>query len=724
MAPVSRRNFIQAGTAGGIGLIVGFAVSAAAASSVQVLRHGVRQEVSFAPNAFIRIDPQGKITLVMPKVEMGQGTYTGHAMLLAEELEVSLDQVLVQASPPNDALYGDPLNDGIQMTGTSTAIQYGWEPLRRAGATARILLRNAAARHWKVDPETCHAEHGQIVHAATGRRLGYGQLVAGAAREPLPASVPLKAMRDLKLIGKPVRRVDTPDKINGAARYGIDVILPGMKFVAVQRCPVFGGTLGGIDAEAEGKALKVPGVRQVVRLATAVAVVAEHTWAARQGLAALQVQWLEGVNAGLTTARLWDDLERSAQRDGVVARNDGDATKALTGAAQTLHAVYQQPFLAHAAMEPMNCAVRLSADRCEIWVGTQVPTIAQAAVAKVTKLPVEKIHIHNHLIGGGFGRRLEVDGIILATEIALQVKAPIKVIWSREEDLQRSLYRPMYYDELSAGLGADGRLVAWTHKICGSSVTARYAPADMKAGVDPDTVAGSIDPPYDLANAQVRYVQQEPNGIPTAWWRGVGPTRSVFVVESFMDELAAAAKVDPVAYRRGLLAKSPRALVVLDLAARESGWGDALAAGRGRGVSLMSAFGSHLCAVVDVTVGMDGRTRVDRVVCAIDCGIVVNPKIVSAQVSGGIVFGLTAALYGEISIQDGRVSQTNFNDYRVLRISECPPIDVHLVGSTENPGGVGETGTAVVAAAVTNAIFAATGRRIRKLPIHSTSARV
>lgn len=669
---------------------------------------------AFEPNAFIRIDTSGKVTLIMPKVEMGQGTYTAHAMLLSEELEVSLEQVRLEASPPSDALYGDPLNDGMQATGTSTSIQYGWEPLRKAGAVARTLLVHAAARRWQVPHESCRALQGAVVHEASGRRFGYGQLVTSAAREPVPDTVLLKDIRDFRLIGTSAPRLDTPSKTNGSAQFGIDVVVPGMKFAAVRSCPSFDGTLDSVDDSA---ARSVPGVRQIVRLDDAVAVVADNTWAALQGLRKLRLQWKAGPDSALSSADLWRELQDAAKRPGAAALDRGDPAKALTGATHRLEATYRQPFLAHATMEPINCTVACDSNHCELWVGTQVPSMAQSAVAKLTGLPLDSVKIHNQLIGGGFGRRLEVDYVVLATRIAQRVGYPVKVTWSREEDIQRALYRPMYLDRLTAGIDPDGRPVSWTHQICGSSVTTRYAPADMKGGVDPDAVTGAIDSPYELPNIHVEFVRQEPRSIPTAWWRGVGPTRGIFVFESFMDELAALAGKDPVAYRRALLDKAPRAKAVLDLAADQSKWSTPLPRGRGRGVSLMNGFGSFLCAVVEVTAtGQD--VSVDRVVCAVDCGIIVNPNIVRAQIEGGLIFGITAALFGEITIHDGQVRQGNFNDYRLVRINEAPRIEVHLVQSREKPGGIGETGTAVVAAALANAIFAATGQRIRELPLH------
>jgi isoquinoline 1-oxidoreductase subunit beta len=457
-------------------------------------------------------------------------------------------------------------------------------------------------------------------------------------------------------------------------------------------------------------------VRQVVRADNAVAVVGDHTWAAKRGASALVVKWNEGAGARVSMREIVADLARAAERPGAVARRDGDVERGFADAKSRIDAVYQQPFLAHATMEPVNCTVHVRSDGCDVWVGTQVPTRAVDAARRVTGLPAEKIAIHNHLLGGGFGRRLETDMIEQALKIGKQVDAPVKVVWTREEDIQHDMYRPYYYDRISAGLDANGRPIAWQHRIVGSSIMARFAPPAFKDGVDPDAVEVAADLPYDLPNQRIEYVREEPRHVPTAFWRGVGPTRGTFVVESFIDELAVQAKADPVAYRRALLGKSPRARNVLDTATRAAGWGASMPKGQGRGVSVMYAFGSYFSMVADVAVD-NGEVSVRRVVCAVDCGMVVNPDTIEAQVQGGIIFGITAALYGEITIRDGRVEQHNFTDYRMLRIDQTPAIDVHIVKSVEAPGGIGEPGTAALAAAVANAIYAATGKRLRQLPV-------
>jgi isoquinoline 1-oxidoreductase beta subunit len=728
----SRRTFLAAGAAVGGGLLLSVSLPALTPNAEDA---GVG---TFAPNAFVRIGRDGQVTLIMHKVEMGQGTYTSMPMLLAEELEVDLSQVRLEHAPPSDELYAEPLF-GVQQTGGSTSVRGNWELLRHAGATARILLVAAAAQTWKVDANSCHAARGEITHEPSGRRLSYGALVDKAATLPLPRHVPLKDPKDFKLIGTPAKRLDAPDKVNGIAQFGIDVKVPGMKVATMAACPVFGGKLASVD---DSKAKAIKGVHQVVRLDDAVAVVADHMWAAKKGLTALDILWDEGPNAKLSTADIVQQLAAASQQSGVVARREGDPAAAMARAAQRVEAVYEVPFLAHATMEPVNCTVHVRPDGCDIWVGTQVPTFAQTAAAKVTGLPPEKVEVHNHLLGGGFGRRLEVDFIVRAVEIAKQVESPVKVVWTREEDIQHDMYRPYYYDRIAAGLDERGKPIAWTHRITGSSIMARVTselfPKTLRViraaglhnliamvrGLDVDAVEGGAEPPYALDNIQVDYVRQEPPGIPTAFWRGVGTTHSIFVVESFIDELAAAAKQDPFEYRRALLDKSPRAKAVLELAAERAGWERPLPPRSGRGISLLHAFGeTYIAQVAEVSVSKEGGVQVQRVVCAVDCGTIVNPDTVKAQMESGIIFGITAALFGEITIKDGRVEQGNFDDYRMLRINEAPLIEVHLVKNTEAPGGIGEPGTSAVIPAVANAVFAATGKRVRKLPIDSASNR-
>jgi isoquinoline 1-oxidoreductase subunit beta len=672
----------------------------------------------FAPNAFIRIGSDGQIVLTMPYVEMGQGTYTSIPMLIAEELEVDLKQVRLEHAPPNEKLYGNPLLGGVQATGNSNAVRAAWQPLRQAGAIARTMLVAAAAKRWNVDAASCRAQSGEVLHPPTGRRAKYGALAAAAARLPVPDSVVLKRPQDFKLIGTPAKRLDTLAKVNGTAVFGIDVRPPGAKIATLAQSPVFGGRVKRVD-DAAAKAVK--GVRQIVRLDDAVAVVADHMGAAKKGLAALVIEWDDGPHARLKTDDIAAELEKATLNSGAVAQNVGDVDKAMASAVTKVEATYQVPFLAHATMEPMNCTVHVRKDGCELWVGTQAIARVQAAAAKTAGLPLEKVVVHNHLIGGGFGRRLEADGAIRAVQIAQHVDGPVKVVWTREEDIQHDMYRPYWFDRLSAGLDQTGKPVAWNHRFAGSSVLARWAPPTFKNGLDPDTTEGAIDLVYALPNMHVEYLRVEPPGIPTAFWRSVGPSHNVFVVESFMDELAAAAKQDAVAYRLALLDKAPRAKAVLELAAQKAGWGQPLPERVGRGVSLQFAFATYMAQVAEVEVAKDGAVRVRRVVCAVDCGTVVNPDTVRAQIQSAIIFGITAALYGQITLKDGRVEQTNFDSYQILRMNEAPEIEVHIVQSIEPPGGMGECGTSAIVPAVANAIFAATGKRSRKPPVDTAA---
>jgi isoquinoline 1-oxidoreductase beta subunit len=708
---LSRRSFLQAGAAAGGGLILSLNL---------LLPNGGAEaaDEGFAPNAFIRIGSDGQIVLTMPYVEMGQGTYTSMPMLIAEELEVDLNQVRLEHAPPNEKLYGNPLLGGIQATGNSNAVRASWKPLREAGVIARTMLVEAAAKRWNVDPASCRAQKGEVLHALTGRRIKYGELAADAARVPVPESVALKRPEDFKLIGTPAKRLDAPSKVNGTAIYGIDVRPPGVKIATLAQSPVFGGRVKNVD-DAAAKA--VNGVRQIVRLDDAVAVVADHMGAAKKGLAALVIEWDDGPHAKLDMQEIVSELEKATLNSGAVAQNIGNVDDAAAASVKKVEATYQVPFLAHATMEPMNCTVHVRKDGCEVWVGTQVAARAQAAAAKTSGLPLDKVVVHNHLLGGGFGRRLEVDGVIRAVQIAQHADGPVKVVWTREEDIQHDMYRPYWFDRMSAGLDGKGMPIAWNHRFAGSSVIARWAPPVFKNGLDADTTEGAINLVYALPNMHVEYLRVEPPGIPTAFWRSVGPSHNVFVTESFIDELAAAAKQDPVAYRRSLLDKSPRAKAVLELAAERAGWGQPLPERAGRGVSLQFAFATYMAQVAEVEVSKDGAVRVRRVVCAVDCGTVVNPDTVRAQLEGAIIFGITAALYGEITLKNGRVEQTNFDNYQMLRINEAPLIEVYIVQSSEPPGGIGEPGTSAIVPAVTNAIFAASGKRLRKLPIDTSA---
>jgi isoquinoline 1-oxidoreductase subunit beta len=734
--PVSnkRRQLLKAGAVGGGGLLFGFSLFGCTKQGPapggdrkeppsekavgQASTAMTNEAPGLAHDAFIRVDRDGIVTLIIHKVEMGQGTFTSLPMLLAEELGADLSKVKLEQAPANNALYADALLGG-QVTGGSTSIRSTFKPLREAGAKVRTVLVQAAAKSWNVDPGEVKVVAGTLRHEASNRSVHFGQVADAASQLKFPAEVKLKDASQFALVGKPVKRLDSPAKVNGSAQFGIDARLPNMGIAAVAASPVLGGKVAAVD---EQKAMAVKGVRQVLRIEGAVAVVADHFWAAKQGLAAAAPRFDDGANANVSLAGIVADMMKVSQNAGAVATDKGDALKALdAGPGRRIDVVYEVPFLAHATMEPMNCTVDLKPDGCDIWVGTQVPALAQGAAAKITGLPLEKVRVHNHYIGGGFGRRLEVDNVIQAVEFAKLAKGPIKIIWSREEDIQHDMYRPYYVDRMSARIDDKGIPVAWFHRVTGSSIMARFAPPMVKNGVDPDAVEAAADLQYSIPAVRVEYVRHEPPGLATAFWRGVGPTHNVFVVESFIDELAYASKADPVAFRRSLLQKSPRTLAVLNLAAEKAGWGKPLkpVAGRklGRGVSTQFAFGSYMAQVAEVSVGPDGDVRLHRVVCAVDCGQNVNPDTIVAQMEGGIIFGASAALWDEVTVEKGRVQQTNFSDYRVMRMPESPVVEVYIVNSHDDPGGIGEPGTAGIAPALANAVFAATGKRVRKLPI-------
>ncbi|WP_374470332.1 molybdopterin cofactor-binding domain-containing protein [Phenylobacterium sp.] len=722
-----RRRFVLGG-----GLVLGLAVGAtkAWAQDRRVNPAGPQplstEDVSaaagtgfrgFAPDAFIRITSDNQVILIIPNVEMGQGVYHGEATLIAEELEVGLDQVLIAPAPPNEELYKQPLLQ-FQGTGGSTSIRGAWEPLRKAGAAARTMLITAAANRWGVPPGECVAERAMVMHPPTGRQLPYGQVVDDAARVPKPEQVALKDPSRFKLIGKMIRRVDTPTKVNGAAIYGIDVMVPGMKFAAALPCPWRGGRLAAVD---DSGARAIQGVLQVVRLPDAVAVVGEHFWAAQQGLNALKVSWTPGPNAGMSSEQLWASMEQaSLNGPAAVAHRAGNPERALEDARTRVEAVYRQPFLCHAPMEPQAAVVHVRGGGAEIWCGTQVPTSAVAAAAKILGAAPEAVLLHNHVIGGAFGRKLETDYVEQAVRVAQQCPYPVKLVWTREQDTRHDNYRPLYVDRISAGLDGDGRPVAWRHRVTAASVTARFAPAGMRPnGVDPDAVEEVEDTVYgQFPNMHVDYVQwRPPPGLIVSWWRGVGPTHGVFVVESFVDELAHAAKRDPYEYRRDLLRNQPRGRAVLDAAAKAAGWGSDLPDGAGRGIVVQKSFGSFMAVVVEVAVTDEGDVRLRRITAAVDSGIAINPSVLKQQVEGGILFGLSAALFNEITFRDGQVEQSNFHDYRQLRINETPPLEVIHLQTNHPPGGIGEAGTTAAAPALCNAIYAATRVRLRELPV-------
>jgi isoquinoline 1-oxidoreductase subunit beta len=690
-------------------LVLGFHVPARAMNEPEQPPDSTQGK--FAPNAFIRIDRTGQTMLVMPQVEMGQGVYTAIPMILAEELDADFNRVTLEHAPPNDKLYANP-TFGIQVTGNSNSIRAFWKPLRTAGAAARLMLIAAAAQQWQVDPASCSTSDGMVRHAPSGRTIGYGDLVDAASTQAVPQDPPLKDPKNFALIGKPLKRFDTPNKTDGKVVYGIDAMLPGMKFATLAQCPVFGGKVAHVDDSA---AKKIPGVQQIVVLDELVAVVGDHMWAAKKGLDALVISWNEGPNAKINSNDIWDDLRAASKKDGVVAKSVGDIAKGLAQG-ERVDGEYELPFLAHATMEPLNCTVHVTPGSCEVWTGTQVLARVQQYAAKAAGLLPDKVTAHNHLLGGGFGRRLEADMVATAVSIGKQVDGPVKVVWTREEDIQHDIYRPVYRDVISATLSG-GKIFAWKYRVAGSSIMARWLPPAFQGGIDIDAVDSAVDNPYDIPNFQVEYVRAEPPAVPTGFWRGVGPNNNVFATECFMDELARKAGADPIAFRIGMLGKTPRLKAALELVAEKSGWGQPLPPRTGRGVCAQPSFGSFIATVVEAEVDENGEVHLRRVTSAVDTGIAVNPDIIVAQLQGGLIFGLTAALFGEITIERGRVRQSNFNDYRMLRIDEVPKIDIHVIKSGEDPGGIGETGTTAGPPALRNAIYAATGVALRRLPI-------
>ena len=709
---VSRRALLTGGLAGGF--LLAFHLPLRALPVNEPVQPPYVTDGKFAPNAFIRIDEAGRTTLVMPQVEMGQGVYTSIPMILAEELDADLAQVTLEHAPPNDKLYGNPVF-GLQVTGNSNSIRAFWKPLRNAGASARAMLVQAAAQEWQVEPASCTTSKGEVIHKESGRKLSYGALAVAAVGQTPPKDVALKEAKDFVYIGQPLKRLDTPDKVNGKAVYGIDAILPDMKFATLAACPVFGGKVGKVDDTA---AKKIPGVQKVVVLDDMVAVVGDHMWAAKKGLEALKIDWDEGPNAKLSSADIWQDLRAASDKDGAVAKSTGDIAKGLAGG-DKFEASFELPFLAHATMEPINATVHFKGDSCEIWTGTQIVSRVQSEAAKAAGLAVDKVIVNNHLLGGGFGRKLEPDMVVAAVRIAKQVDGPVKVVWTREEDIQHDVYRPVYRDTIVATL-ADGKIVGWKYKVAGSAILARWLPPAFQKGIDIDAVDAAVDMPYDIPNFHVEYVQAEPRAVPTGFWRGVGPNNNVFAVECAMDELARKAGKDPLDFRRSMLGKQPRFLAVLNLAAEKAGWGDALPARVGRGICVQPSFASFIATIVEAEIDQQGEVLLRRVTSVVDTGIAVNPDTIVAQIEGGLIFGLTAALYGEVTIDKGRVQQSNFHDYRMLRIDQTPKIEVHVVKSGEPPGGIGEAGTNAGPPALRNAIYAATGVALRRLPIDRT----
>ena len=700
---LDRRSFVAVCLAGTAGLALGFPLGEG--------NQALAAEAAFRPNAILAIGSDGAITATVPYAEMGQGAMTSIAMLVAEELEVAPGMVKTVLAPGENKLYAHPVL-GEQITGGSASLRGSWAPIRKAAASARIMMIEAAARQWGVKAGDCTLADGRVVHAASKRSASFGDLALAASKMPVPADPPIKT-GGFKVIGTSAPRVDAAAKVDGSALFGLDVRLPGMVYAAVQASPVIGGKLAGVDPKP---ALAVGGVTQVVTLPNAVAVVGRHTGAARKGLAAIQPQW-EGGLSSLSTADLVSKADAALAQKGATAYTKGDVAKAFAGAASTFEADYRMPMLAHAAMEPLNCTVEVRNGACEIWVGSQVPGRARIDVAKALGLGEDQVKVNSYLIGGGFGRRLQSEWIVQAALIARDVKAPVKVVWSREEDTRQDAYRYHNHSRVKVALDAQGNPVAFDHRIVAPAIMQWFLPSLLwKDGVDLDAT-NAASGPYEFPNLLVDYVRNDPpEGLLVGNWRGVGETRNGFVVETVMDQLAARAGVDPVAYRRRLLPPNSRIMTLLDRLARESGWGSPLPAGTARGIAIQSGFGSHMGLVAQVRMDA-GKVRVERMTAVIDCGIAVNPNVVRQQIEGGLLFGLTATLYSNITIKDGRVVQSNFHDNPVVRMVNTPKIDVVIIDSKEDPGGVGEPGTAIVAPAIVNAVFAATGKPLHELPL-------
>ena len=712
IGPLSRRSFLHTAAVAGGGLVIGFALPE---GMKRLAAQGPPKKGLPRANAFLRIGADDTVTVSLSHSEMGQGIWTTLPMLLNEELGADWSKIRVEHAPAAPEYAHTAF--GMQMTGGSSTTWSEFDRYRQVGAVARTLLVAAAAARWGVPAAECRVEKGAVVHGE--KKLGFGALADDAAKLPPPESVTLKDRKAWSLIGKPTKRLDTPEKITGKAVFGLDVTLPGLLTAVVAHAPTFGGKVKSVDATA---AKAVPGVRSVFEIPTGVAVVADHFWAAKRGRDALKIDWDGGPNAKLDTRTLRKEFSALVRKAGTVAKTEGDAEKTLakSAPAKLVTAEYGVPYLAHAAMEPLNCTIRKTADGCEILTGTQFQTMEQATAAKILGLAPEKVTIRTTFLGGGFGRRAtqSCDMVTEAAHVAKQVDAPVKVVWTREDDMRGGYYRPMFVHRVEAALDAKGHPEAWRQRIAGQSIIAGtpFEPMMVKDGIDHTSVEGASDSPYvtPIPNHRVELHSPKP-GIPVLWWRSVGHTHTAFAVESFVDELAHAAKEDPLAYRRELLAKSPRVLAVLDKAAKEAGWGTPLAKGRGRGIAVHESFGSIVAEVAEVSVEAS-RIRVHRVVCAIDCGVVVNPLNVEAQLQSAVAYGLGAALHGEITMKDGRVEQGNFNGYRVLRMNEMPKVEVHVVDSGGKMGGVGEPGTPPIAPAVANAVFALTGKRLRELP--------
>lgn len=722
----SRREFLKTGATLGAGLTIAFYLPVGAARMMASQGAGK----PFAPNAFIRIAPDDTVTVIVKHLEMGQGVNTGLPTLVAEELDIPWENIRVEAAPADAKLYNNLLWGPMQGTGGSTAIANSFEQLRRAGATARAMLIAAAADNWKVDANTLATQDGLVLHRPSGRKASYGQLAEKAATMPQPAEVQLKSPKDFKYIGKQFKRTDSKAKSDGSAQFTSDLLLPGQLTALIARPPLFGAKVKRFKAD---RAKAVPGVRAVVEVPRGVAVIATDFWSAKKGRDALQVEWDETGAERVSSAEQREHYLGLLKQPGMVARNEGDAAKALVQATKKLEITFEFPYLAHAPMEPLNCVVQLKDGGCEIWAGSQSQTGDQATAARILGLKPEQVQIHTMLAGGSFGRRANPTSDYIAEAVSVakaasHLNAPIHLMWTREDDIHGGYYRPMFAHVVSGGLDAQGNPTAWSQRLVGQSIIAgtAFESGMVKDGIDVTSVEGASNLAYRIPNLHVE-LHSPKLGVPVLWWRSVGHTHTAFSTEIFIDELAVAAGKDPYEFRRGLLAQQPRHMSVLELAAAKSDWGKPLApksgVRRGRGIAVHESFRSFVAEVAEVSVKPDGSFTVDRVVCAVDCGLAVNPDQIGAQMEGGIGFALSAALHSAITFKDGRVEQSNFNDYPLLRISEMPRVEVHIVPSQAAPTGVGEPGVPPLAPAVANALFAATGKRLRKLPFETAELR-
>ena len=701
---LTRRTLLKGGLTLGAGLVIGFELPLSRQARAQ-------QPGMFAPNQWLKIDRDGIVTITNSVPEMGQGSMTTMPMIVADELDADWGKIKVEQAPANPALYANPVTK-TQSYGGSRGVRDHLEMWRKAGAAARTMLKQAAAQEWGVPESEVDTEPGTVIHRPSGRRLMYGQLVDRAAQLPVPQDPKLKTKDQFRYIGKEgIARLDIPLKTDGKAIYGIDVKVPGAQVGSIERCPVFGGKVETFDASA-AKAIK--GVSHVVQVTNGIAVVGDSFWSVMKGRRALRVKWNEGPLANLSSAEITRGYQDLAKQPGQVARKEGDAEKVLGGGGKVIEAVYQVPFLEHACMEPMNCTASVKADRCEVWVPTQNPGGHQALAAKITGLPLEKVTINTTLLGGGFGRRGEPDFVTDAVETSKAIGGPVKIIWTREDDLQHGFYRPATYNVFKAALDAQGTPTAWWNRIVGPGILIQKGRAPA-GSIDPAAVEGARNHPYDIPNILVEWKEKD-FGVPVGFWRSVGSSQNAFITESFIDELAHAAGKDPYEYRRALLGKAKRHKTVLETAATKANWGAPLPAGRARGIAVAFSYGSYAAHVAEVSVTPDGQLRVHKLVCAIDCGIAVNPDQVRAQMEGGAVYAMTG-LFDQITLEKGRVQQSNFHDYPMLRIAEAPVVETHIVDSGEAPGGLGEPGVPPVAPSICNAVFALTGKRIRTLPI-------